>query len=191
MKITADTTAKKNQILRTGTRIFNRKLYPFMSAIDFFQRNEYTVINVIERLLQNKENKEMKKRYFIPACVLSAAAVGFVFFAMGHPELSFPWGNRVTGILYGGYADVVVLLFILAFYKKVTCLNILTIIFELGAVFFLVQSLLGLFPNGQVNWYLPLALGLNCIAIFLNLAQQRKNKKSDKKRQIKIDSDLS
>ena len=33
----------------------------------------------------------MKKRYFIPACVLSAAAIGFVIFAMGHPELSFPW----------------------------------------------------------------------------------------------------
>lgn len=115
--------------------------------------------------------------------MLSAAAVGFVIFAMGHPELSFPWDNWVTGILYGGYTDVVVLLFILAFYKKNTCLNILTIIFELGAVFFLVQSLLGLFPDGQVNWYLPLAMVLNCIAIFLNLAQQRKNKKSDKTNQ--------
>ncbi|MGN1136197.1 MAG: hypothetical protein ACI4SF_08270 [Oscillospiraceae bacterium] len=99
---------------------------------------------------------------------------------MGHPELSFSWSGWFTGVLYGLYADVVVLLFVLSFSKKMTCLNILTVIFELGAVFFLVQSLLGLFPDGQVNWYLPLAMVLNCIAIFLNLAQQRKNRKSDK-----------
>ena len=67
----------------------------------------------------------MKKWFFIPACVLSAASVGFVIFAMGHPELSFPWDNWITGILYGLYADAVVLLFILAFCKKVTLLNIL------------------------------------------------------------------
>lgn len=120
----------------------------------------------------------MKKRFFIPACVLSAAAVGFVIFAMGHPELSFPWDGWITGILYGVYADAVVLLFILAFCQKATGLNILTIIFELGAVFFLVQAILGLFPEGYANWCLPLALGLNCIALFLNLAQIRKNKKN-------------
>lgn len=72
----------------------------------------------------------MKKRFFIPACVLSAAAVGFVIFAMGHPELSFPWDGWITGILYGLYADAVVLLFILAFCKKMTLLNILSIIFR-------------------------------------------------------------
>lgn len=42
----------------------------------------------------------MKKQFFIPACLLSAAAVGFVIFAMGHPELSFPWDGWITGILY-------------------------------------------------------------------------------------------
>ena len=121
----------------------------------------------------------MKKRFFIPACVLSAAAVGFVIFAVGHPELSFLWDNWVTGILYGLYADAVVLLFILAFCKKVTLLNILTIILLLGAVFFLVQSILNLFPDGHTNWCLPLAQGLTCIALFLNLAQIRKNRKDN------------
>ena len=86
----------------------------------------------------------------------------------------------MTGILYGLYADAVVLLFILAFCKKVTGLNILTIIFELGAVFFLVQAILGLFPDGHANGYLPLALRLNCIALFLNLAQIRKNRKDSR-----------
>lgn len=93
--------------------------------------------------------------------------------------MSFPWDNWVTGILYGLYADAVVLLVILAFARKVTFLNILTIIFLLGAVFFLVQSILGLVPDGHANGYLPLAQGLTCIALFLNLAQMRKNKKGN------------
>lgn len=108
----------------------------------------------------------MKKRFFIPACVLSVAAIGFVIFAMGHPEWSLPLGSRFTGILYGLYADAVILLFCLALWKKGTFLNGLTILFALGAVYYLVQSVLGLFPDGYVNWYLPLALGLNCVALF-------------------------
>lgn len=45
---------------------------------------------------------------------------------------------------------------------------------ELGAVFFLVQSMLTVIPEGKSNWYLPLALGLNCIALLLNAIQQKK-----------------
>ena len=115
----------------------------------------------------------------IAACVLMIAAIGFIFFAMGHPEMSFPWDNWVTGILYGLYADAVVLLIILAFCQKATGLNILTIIFELAAVFFLVQALLGLFPDGYANWCLPLALLFNCIGVFLNQAQVWKNRKNN------------
>ena len=117
----------------------------------------------------------MKKRFFIPACVLVVAAVGFVIYAVGHPEMSFPWSVRITHVLYGLYVDVVILLFVLAFWKKATCLSILTLLFELGAVFFLVQSILTAVPAGQSNWYLPLALGLNCAALLLNAAQRRKN----------------
>ena len=69
----------------------------------------------------------MKKRYFIPACVLIAAAIGFVIFALGHPEMSLPLDNWVTGILYGLNADVVVLLIFLAFCKNANGVNILTI----------------------------------------------------------------
>lgn len=119
----------------------------------------------------------MKKRFFIPACVLAAAAIGFVIYAMGHPELSFPCRVPTIHILYGVYVDAVVLLFVLAFWKKATCLNVLTLLFELGAVFFLVQSILTVFPEGKSNWYLPLVLVLNCIALFLNAVQRRKNRK--------------
>ena len=76
--------------------------------------------------------------------------------------------------------NVVVLLFVLAFWKKATRLNVLTLLLELGAVFFLVQSILTVFPEGESNWCLPLALGLNCVALFLNAAQRRKQQKKEK-----------
>ena len=123
----------------------------------------------------------MKKRFFIPACVLAVAAIGFIAYALGHPERSFPWSVQITHILYGLYVDAVLLLFVLAFWKKATCLNVLTLLFELGAVFFLVQSILTVFPEGQSNWYLPLALGLNCVALFLNAAQRKNNKRKYEK----------
>ena len=119
----------------------------------------------------------MKKRLFIPACVLLAAAISFMIYALGHPELSFPWNNQITHILYGLYVDAVVLLFVLAFWKKMGRANILTLLLELGAVFFLIQSILTVIPVGSSSWYLPLALGLNCITLFLNAAQRRKQKR--------------
>ncbi len=124
----------------------------------------------------------MKKRYFIPACVLAVAAIGFVVYALGHPELSFPWSMQLTNILYGLYVDAVMLLFVLAFWKKTDSAYILVVILELGAVFFLVQSMLTVFPEGESNWYLPLALGLNCVALLLNAIQRRKQKKEDERK---------
>ena len=119
----------------------------------------------------------MKKKYFIPACVLIAVAIGFIIFALGHPEMSFPWNTQITHIFYGLYVDAVILLFVLAFWKKRDWSYIMAVALELGAIFFLVQSMLTVLPEGKSNWYLPLALGLNCIALFLNGAQQRKQKK--------------
>ena len=49
----------------------------------------------------------MKKKYFIPACVLLAVAIGFFIFALGHPEMSFPWNTQITHIFYGLYVDAV------------------------------------------------------------------------------------
>lgn len=68
--------------------------------------------------------------------------------------------SRVVPRLF--YVDAVVLLFVLAFWKKTDSAYILVVILELGAVFFLVQSILTVIPEGNPNWYLPLALGLNC-----------------------------
>ena len=112
--------------------------------------------------------------------MLVVAAIGFVIYAAGHPELSFPWSIQITHILYGMYVDAVVLLFVLAFWKKTDSAYILVVILELGAVFFLVQSMLTVFPEGESNWYLPLALRLNCVALLLNAIQRRKQQGKEK-----------
>lgn len=137
-------------------------------------RYEVTDRIILHREWKNERKVNMKKRFFISACVLTATAIGFVIYAVGHPELSFSWSIQMTHILYGLYVDAVILLFVLAFWKKATWMNVLTLLLELGTAFFLVQSILTVFPEGESNWYLPMALGLNCIALFLNAAQRRK-----------------
>ena len=114
--------------------------------------------------------------------MLVVAAVGFVIYAVGHLEMSFPWSIQITHILYGLYADAVILLFVLAFLEKMDRANILTLLLELGAVFFLIQSILTVIPVGSSSWYLPLALGLNCIALFLNAVQRKKQKREDEQK---------
>ena len=64
--------------------------------------------------------------------------------------------------------------------EKATFLNVMTLLLEPGAVFFLIQSILTVIPVGSSSWYLPLALGLNCIALFLNAVQQRKQQRKEK-----------
>ena len=35
------------------------------------------------------------------------------------------------------------------------------------------------FLQGKSNWYLPLALGQNCVALFINAIQRKKNEKDE------------
>lgn len=44
-------------------------------------------------------------------CLLVIGAVGFVFYALGHPEGSFPWGLEITYLLYMTYIAITVLAF--------------------------------------------------------------------------------
>ena len=45
-------------------------------------------------------------------------AVAFIVFALNHPEMSFPWNNTITWLLYGLYVLVTVVLFIAPKMKK-------------------------------------------------------------------------
>ena len=45
-------------------------------------------------------------------------AVIFIMFALNHPEMSFPWNNTITWLLYGLYVLVTVVLLIAPMLKK-------------------------------------------------------------------------
>ena len=47
-----------------------------------------------------------------------AIALGFIAFALGHPEISFPWSNIVTYLLYGVYLIVMFIMLIAPFKKE-------------------------------------------------------------------------
>lgn len=50
--------------------------------------------------------------------IMVAAAIVFVLFALNHPEMSFPWSNTITWLLYGLYVLVTVVLLLAPKRKK-------------------------------------------------------------------------
>ena len=61
----------------------------------------------------------MKKNFSrIIGLVMAVIAIAFVMFALNHPEMSFPWSNMVTLVLYGLYALVTAVLLIAPAKKK-------------------------------------------------------------------------
>ena len=63
------------------------------------------------------ENKK-KIILFITGMAMLLFAVGFVLYAMNHPERSFPWNNGITYIIYFLYIAVMVVCFVAAIRKK-------------------------------------------------------------------------
>lgn len=59
-----------------------------------------------------------KKTSRIIASVLLVVAIGFILYALNHPEFSFPWSNMVTYIIYSVYLVITLLLFIAPFNKS-------------------------------------------------------------------------
>lgn len=80
--------------------------------------------------------------------VMLIIAGGFVAFAMQHPELSFPWSQRLTFMLYGAY-----IWFVFRFLidipvlrrnrKKIGKSTVRAVIFFVMAVVFLVMEMTG------------------------------------------------
>ena len=50
--------------------------------------------------------------------IMLIIAIVFIVFALNHPEMSFPWNNTITWLLYGLYVLVTVVLFIAPKMKK-------------------------------------------------------------------------
>ena len=53
-----------------------------------------------------------KKISRIIGLVMVVIAIVFVVSALNHPEMSFPWNNTITWVLYGLYAIVTAVLLI-------------------------------------------------------------------------------
>ena len=53
-----------------------------------------------------------KKISRIIGSIMLVIAIAFVVFALKHPEMSFPWSNTITWVLYGLYAIVTVVLLV-------------------------------------------------------------------------------
>ena len=54
----------------------------------------------------------------IVGLIMLIIAVAFIIFALNHPEMSFPWNNTITWLLYGLYILVTVVLLIASKMKK-------------------------------------------------------------------------
>ena len=52
------------------------------------------------------------------ALVMAATAVAFLVFVFNHPEMSFPWSNRVTFGFYGVYVFLMIVLLVVPVKKK-------------------------------------------------------------------------
>ena len=50
--------------------------------------------------------------------IMLIVAFVFIMFALNHPEMSFPWNNTITWLLYGLYILVTVMLLIAPKTKK-------------------------------------------------------------------------
>lgn len=53
-----------------------------------------------------------KKISRIIVSIMLVIAIAFVVFTLNHPEMSFPWSNTITWVLYGLYAIVTVVLLV-------------------------------------------------------------------------------
>lgn len=56
-----------------------------------------------------------KKIYRIVAIIMFLFLIGFILFAFNHPELSFPWQNSISYILYVLYIAVMIVFFVIDF----------------------------------------------------------------------------
>ena len=49
-----------------------------------------------------------KRIFLVIGIIMMALAIGFIVYALNHPEGSFPWNNQITHIIYGGYIAIMI-----------------------------------------------------------------------------------
>lgn len=59
-----------------------------------------------------------KKWAMLLGLAMLALAVGFILFAIRHPEGAFPWSNTVTYTIYGTYCGIMALLLAVSVWRR-------------------------------------------------------------------------
>ena len=121
-----------------------------------------------------------KNGYYIFGGILCLLAAVFVVIAVTHPELSFPWPNWVSYVMYALYGIYTVLIFCMPHFKDANLGACAILAVQFLALAFIVLSIGTHFSTGSSNWYLPIGLGLTCIANFTNLALQKRKERNKK-----------
>ena len=65
-----------------------------------------------------KKKNSVKIVFKVMGISMSILGAAFIFFALFHPEMSFPWSNAISYLIYGFYLAVAVLLLIAPVNKK-------------------------------------------------------------------------
>ena len=52
-----------------------------------------------------------EKIFFGVGCLMVVVAIGFMVFALNHPEMSFTWSNNITYVIYVVYLVVTIFMF--------------------------------------------------------------------------------
>ena len=58
------------------------------------------------------------KKLITVAVIMTLLAIIFIVIALSHPELSFPWSNTVTNILYVLYMAAMIVIYVLGIIKR-------------------------------------------------------------------------
>ena len=58
------------------------------------------------------------KIFFGIGLLMVVVAIGFMVFALNHPEMSFPWSNSITYVIYVVYLVAAIIMFCIS--KKAT-----------------------------------------------------------------------
>lgn len=106
------------------------------------------------------------KFYYISGIILCVAAVNFMAAAFTHPELSFPWPNRVSYILYALYIIYTVLIFCMPKFKSPSLAACGIAAAEFVALALIVIYIGTRNTANESNIYLFAGLTLTCVASF-------------------------
>jgi membrane-bound acyltransferase YfiQ involved in biofilm formation len=62
--------------------------------------------------------KNKRKIFLVISISMLLLAIGFIWYALNHPEMSFPWNNNITYSIYLVYIVIMIICFLISKRKK-------------------------------------------------------------------------